>query len=106
MLEIELTDENFEKEVLKSDQPVLVDFWAEWCGPCQLMAPVIEELAKEYDGKAKIGKLNVDNSPNAASQFGIMSIPTLKIFKDGDVVEDLMGVQEKEFIKKKLDNYL
>ncbi|MFC1651868.1 thioredoxin [Patescibacteria group bacterium] len=106
MSEIEFTDENFETEVLKSDKPVLVDFWAEWCGPCKMMTPVIEELVKEYDGKAKIGKLNVDDSPDTASQFGIMSIPTLKIFKDGDVVEDFMGVQEKGMLAEKLEQYL
>ena len=106
MSEVELTDENFEKEALKSDKPVLVDYWAECCGPCKMMAPITEELAEEYKGKAKVGKINVDKNPKTASQFGIMSIPTLKIFKDGDVVEDLMGVQEKEFIKEKLDQYL
>lgn len=106
MSEVELTDQNFEKEVLKSDKPVLVDFWAEWCGPCKIMAPITKELTKEYKGKAKVGKINVDKNPKTASQFGIMSIPTLKIFKDGDVVEDLMGVQEKELIKEKLDQYL
>ncbi len=106
MSEIQFTDKNFEATVLKSDKPVLVDFWAEWCGPCKMMTPIINELAKEYEGKAKIGKLNVDENSETAAKFGIMSIPTIKIFKDGEIVADLMGMQEEEVLKEKLDQYL
>lgn len=102
-MEIEFTDANFESEVLKSSVPVLVDFWAPWCGPCQMMGPVIEDLAKEMDGKAKIGKLNVDDNGETASKFGIMSIPALKIFKDGKIVKEFVGVQAKETLKKALE---
>lgn len=84
---VELTDGNFEQEVLKSDQPVLVDFWAEWCGPCRMIGPVVEEMAGEYDGKAKIGKVNVDLNPEVSVKYGIRSIPALLIFKDGEVVD-------------------
>ncbi|MBI5753991.1 thioredoxin [Candidatus Peregrinibacteria bacterium] len=96
------TDENFEKEVLKSDVPVLVDFFAEWCGPCKMMAPIIDELAKEYAGKWKIGKLDVDAAPKTAEKYSVQSIPTLLFFKDGKVVDTSVGFQAKEKIKAKL----
>ncbi|MCD6149567.1 thioredoxin [bacterium] len=99
---IEFTDQNFEEEVLKSDVPVLVDFWAPWCGPCQMMGPVIEELIKEMGGKAKIGKLNVEDNKDMSSQYGIMSIPAIKIFKDGKVAKEFVGVQNKETLAEEL----
>lgn len=92
---VELTDGNFEQEVLKSDQPVLVDFWAEWCGPCRMIGPVVEEMAGEYDGKAKIGKVNVDLNPEVSVKYGIRSIPALLIFKDGEVVDQIIGAVPK-----------
>lgn len=98
----EFTDQNFDQEVLKSDKPVLVDFWAPWCGPCQVMGPIIEELAKEIGDKAKIGKLNVDENPEVSEKYGIMSIPTLKIFKGGQIVKDFIGLQAKETLKDEL----
>ena len=94
-LEINATDENFKQEVLESDLPVLVDFWAAWCGPCRMVAPVVEEITREYRGKLKVCKLNVDEAPEAASRYGIMSIPTLAIFKDGKVVDKIMGALPK-----------
>ncbi len=93
---IHFTDANFQSEVLESDRPVLVDFWAAWCGPCRLVGPTIEELAKQYDGTVKIGKLNVDENPKSAGSFGISSIPAVLLFKDGKVVDTLVGVQSKE----------
>ena len=96
------TDDNFEEEVLKSEQPVLVDFWAQWCGPCQAMGPIIEELAEEVKATAKVGKLDVDENPKRASEYGIMSIPSLKIFKGGKVVKEFMGLQQKEVLKDAL----
>jgi thioredoxin 1 len=101
-MEQTFTDSNFEQEVLKSDKPVLVDFWAPWCGPCQVMGPIIEELAKEMEGKIKIGKMNVDENPATAQKYGIMSIPSLKIFKGGKVVKEFTGVQSKEGLKEEL----
>ena len=98
------TDDNFDAEVMKSDVPVLVDFFATWCGPCQQLAPVIEELATEYEGKVKIGKLDVDESPNVAGQFQVMSIPTLVFVKNGEVVDKMTGFQSKEVLKGKLDS--
>ena len=98
------TDANFEQDVLKADQPVMVDFWAAWCGPCKAIAPVLEELAGEYDGKAKIVKINVDDNPQIASQFGIRSIPTLMVFKDGERVDTVMGLQPKDQLATVLDN--
>ena len=101
---IEFNDQNFDQEVLKSDRPVLVDFWAPWCGPCQIMGPVINELAKEMEGKAKVGKLNVDENGATASKYGIMSIPALKIFKGGQVVKEFVGVQNKDALKEALNS--
>lgn len=100
---MEFTNANFELEVLKSEKPVLVDFWAPWCGPCQLMGPVIEELAGEVT-TAKVGKLNVDDNSDTAAVYGIMSIPTIKIFKDGKVVKEFIGAQAKDKLKAELAN--
>lgn len=102
MAEITLTKDNFDAEVINSDIPVLVDFWAVWCGPCQMVAPTIEELAKEYEGKVKVGKVNVDEQPELAQKYGIMSIPTMIYFKDGQVAEQTVGVQSKESIEAML----
>lgn len=100
---LELTAENFESTVLKSDKPVLVDFWAEWCGPCRMVGPIVEELSGEYSGKAVIGKLNVDDYQSIAMQFGIRNIPTLLVFKDGQVVDKQVGVAPKHVLAGKLD---
>ena len=96
MADITLTDANFETEVLKNTKPVLVDFWAVWCGPCRVLGPIIEEVAKEMEGKAVIGKVNVDENPTVSQKYGIMSIPTIMIFKGGQVVKQFIGVQSKE----------
>ncbi|PIQ69886.1 thioredoxin [Candidatus Shapirobacteria bacterium CG11_big_fil_rev_8_21_14_0_20_40_12] len=101
-MEYKFTDQNFEEEVLKSELPVLVDFFAVWCGPCQMMAPVIEEMAKELEGKVKIGKMNVDENPQTAEKYGIMSIPTLILFKNGEPVKTLQGFRGKEDIVKEI----
>lgn len=100
---MQFTDKNFETEVLKSDKPVLVDFWAVWCGPCQMMGPIIDELAEEVKEKYKIGKLNVDENRETASKYGVMSIPTLIIFKGGKVMKQLVGAQSKENLKEELE---
>jgi len=102
-MELVLTDQNFDQEVLKSDKVVLVDFWAPWCGPCIAMGPIIEELAKEFDGKAKVGKINVDENSKTAQDFAIMSIPALKIFKGGKVIQEFVGMQAKETLKSALE---
>jgi thioredoxin 1 len=101
--EIILTEANFEAEVLKSELPVLVDFWAEWCGPCKMFAPTIEELATEYKGRAKIAKLNVDQNPAVAEKFGIRGIPTLILFHGGAIAEQAVGAQSKANLVKMLD---
>ncbi|NNF57502.1 MAG: thioredoxin [Rhodothermaceae bacterium] len=100
---ITATDANFESEVLGSDQPVLVDFWATWCGPCRVIAPTIEEIAHDYEGKARVAKLDVDNNPQTAMQYGIRSIPSLVFFKDGRPVDQLVGVVPKNVLAQKLD---
>ncbi len=102
-MEIKLTNENFENEVLKSDIPVLVDFFATWCGPCQLIAPIIEDIAKEYEGKAKVGKVDVDEAQALAIKYGVSSIPTLIVFKDGQPTDKIVGLRPKEAITKLLD---
>ena len=98
MAEITITKDNFQKEVLESDIPVLVDFWSTWCGPCRMLAPTIEEIAEENEGKIKVGKVNVDEEQELAFKFGIMSIPTLIVFKNGEAVNQTMGFQPKENI--------
>ncbi len=103
MSEVLLTDQNFEQEVLQSPQAVLVDFWAPWCGPCRIVGPIVEQIAQEYSGKAKVGKLNVDENPLTAQKYGIMSIPSLLIFKNGQVVDQMIGAHPKETIAGKLD---
>jgi thioredoxin 1 len=103
MSDIVITDANFDSEVLKSDQPVLVDFWAVWCGPCQMQGPIVEEVARDLAGKAKVGKLNVDENPMTAQKFGVMSIPTLMIFKAGQPVKQFIGVQTKETLMGELN---
>ena len=103
---MEFTDANFQQEVLNSDVPVLIDFWAVWCGPCKMIAPFVEEIAKEYEGKVKVGKLDVDNNPNVSMQYGIRSIPTILFFKDGKVADQIMGAVPKNMITAKLDSQL
>jgi len=106
MKPIEVTDANFKKEVLESSTPVLVDFWAEWCGPCKMIAPVVEQLAKDFDGKLKVGKVDVDSNQQTAMQFGIRSIPTLLIFKNGKVVEQIVGAVPKQALTDKVSKHL
>ena len=103
---IEFTDSNFEDEVLNSDKPVLVDFWAEWCGPCRMIGPIVEEMAEEYDGKAKIGKVDVDSNSEMSVKYGIRSIPSLLIFKDGEVVDQIVGAVPKSHLTKQLEAQL
>jgi len=103
---IEITDANFDQEVLKSDIPVLIDFWAVWCGPCKMIAPIISELAKEYDGKVKVGKLDIDNNQQVSMKYGIRSIPTLLIFKDGKIADQIVGAVPKSAITAKLNEHV
>ena len=103
---LEFTDSNFEELVLKSDKPVMVDFWAEWCGPCRMVGPVVEEMAKEYDGKAVIGKVKVDNNPQTAMKYGIRSIPTILFLKNGEVVDRSVGAVPKSQLTGKLDGQM
>lgn len=105
-MEININSSNFENEVVKSDKPVLIDFWAPWCGPCQMIAPAVEELAKEYADKLKVGKVNVDEAPDLATQFSIMSIPALMLFKDGQVMEKKVGAMQKDELVQFVAPYL
>ena len=102
---LEITDANFE-EVINTDQPVLVDFWAEWCGPCKMIGPVVEELAEDFDGKAVIGKVNVDENPETAAKFGIRSIPTLLVLKGGEIVDKQVGAVPKNVLSQKIEAQL
>jgi thioredoxin 1 len=106
MKEITITADNFDSEVLQSDTPVLVDFWAEWCGPCKIVGPILSELAESYDGKMKIAKLNVDDNPDLTSRFNVMSIPTMKFFKNGEVVGELVGAAPKNTIEAEIQKNL
>jgi thioredoxin 1 len=102
----EINDSSFKSEVTDSQMPVLVDFWAPWCGPCRMVAPVLEELAKEYEGKVKVVKLNIDENQGTATEYGVRSIPTLILFKDGKECEKMIGVQSKENLKQMVDKVL
>src|SRR3989344_5899845 len=106
MADTAFTDQNFDSEVLKSTVPVLVDFWAPWCMPCRVVSPTIEDLEKEYAGKVKVGKLNVDESPKTAGHYGIMSIPSILIFKNGKPVKTMIGAQGKDSFKKGIEEVL
>ena len=106
MKPFEFTDDNFEAEAMQSSIPVLVDFWAVWCGPCRMIAPIVEELAREYDGKVKIGKLDVDNNQETAIRFGVRSIPTLLLIKDGKLVDTIVGAVPKANIVSKINGVL
>lgn len=99
----EFTDANFDEKVLSSELPVLVDFWAEWCGPCRMIGPIVEEISKEYSGKALVGKVNVDENPQIASNYGIRSIPTLLVFKNGQIVDKIVGAVPKTSIVSKIE---
>ncbi|HEX3095537.1 MAG TPA: thioredoxin [Patescibacteria group bacterium] len=106
MKEIKVDQDNFAQEVLESNIPVLVDFWAEWCGPCKIVGPILSELADTYDGKIKVAKLNVDENPDLVSRFNVQSIPTMKFFKDGQVAGDLVGAAPKNTIEDEIKKYL
>ena len=101
-----ITDESFENDVIKSPKPTIVDFWAEWCGPCKMIAPSVEKISEEYSDKLKVGKLDVDSNPNISSTFGIRSIPTLLIFKNGAPVDQIVGAVSKEVISSKVENHI
>ncbi len=103
---VELNEQNWNEEVLQSDKPVLVDFWAPWCGPCRIIAPIIEELAEEFGDQIKVGKLNTDENPNIAMRYGIRAIPTIILFKNGEVVDTRIGVQPKEALKQMIAEHV
>jgi len=105
-MNIELTDKNFKEEVEDAKAFVLVDFWAPWCGPCQMMGPIIEELSEEFKGRVKVGKFNVDENPNIAGKYEILSIPALKIFKDGKVIKEIIGLQPKKVLLEKINDLI
>ena len=102
---LEVTDANFDQEVLKSDQPVLIDFWAVWCGPCKALAPIVDEVAQSYSGKVKVAKMNVDQNPGTPGRYGIRGIPTLLLFKGGQVKEQIVGYVPKETIEKAIEKH-
>jgi thioredoxin 1 len=106
MLEVTLTKENFAQEVLQATMPVLVDFWAPWCGPCKVVGPVIAEIAQEYTGRVKVGKVNVDEQPDLAQEYGILSIPTMKFFHAGQAVDELIGAAPKDMIVRKIEKLM
>ena len=106
MAEVTLTDQNFKSEVLESKIPVLVDFWAEWCGPCRMVAPVVEKIAKAYSGKLKVGKINVDDNSETPQQYGVQSIPTLIVFKGGQIANQMVGFQSEDKLKSIIDSTL
>lgn len=106
MAHVTITDQNFQEEVLASQTPVLVDFWAEWCMPCRIVGPIVEELATEYSGKLKVGKLDVDSNGQTAQSFGVMSIPTVMLFKNGEPVKVMVGAQSKDNYKREIDSIL
>ncbi len=103
---VDFTEQNFDQEVLQSKTPVMVDFWAPWCTPCRIVSPIVEDLAKEYEGKVKVGKMNVDENPNAFSKYSVMSILTIMIFKDGKPIKTMIGAQGKESFKKGIEEVL
>jgi thioredoxin 1 len=100
---LEFTDSNFEEKVLQSDKPVIVDFWAEWCGPCRMVGPIVQEIGEDYDGKAVVGKLDVDSNPDVTMKFGIRNIPTVLFFKNGEVVDKQVGAVPKSVLVEKLE---
>ena len=106
MSELTITTANFEQEVLQADKPVLIDLWAEWCGPCKILSPIVEEIAKEYEGKVKVGKINVDENPDITRKYDVVSIPTLILFKNGQVASHMVGVQPKNFITSEINKHL
>ena len=103
---LEITDSNFEETVLKTDKPVMVDFWAAWCGPCRMVGPIIDELSEEYEGKAIIGKVDIDSNQQYAAQFGVRNIPTVLVFKDGELVDRKVGVSSKNDYAQAIDNLI